>query len=90
MVHGLRYDHDCSANLLVAGMQLQDNMLEDSEALDTLHNVLQLLQAGADMQTVPEQVRPAAVLCISALLLSSHKCLQDMIILQHMHITYAM
>lgn len=41
MVHGLRYDHDCSANLLVAGMQLQDNMLEDSEAVDTLHNVLQ-------------------------------------------------
>ena len=56
-------------------MQLKDDMLEYPEALDNLHLniVLQLLQAGADVQAVTAQVRPAALLCISALLLSFQK-----------------
>ena len=50
-------------------------MLWYPEALDNLHLdiVWQLLQAGADVKAVAAQVRPAAMLCIYALLLASRK-----------------
>lgn len=68
-------------------MQLQEEMLGYEEALDNLHLdiVLQLLQAGADVEAVTAQVRPAAMICISAVSLSSHKRLGDMLILQHIY-----
>ena len=49
-------------------------MLWYEEALDNLHLhiVLQLLKGGADVKAVAAQVRPAALLCISALLPSGH------------------
>ena len=67
----------------LAGEYLQDDPLEYTQALDNLHLdiILQLLQAGADVQAVTAQVRPAAMLCISALVLSSHKLLEDMVVL---------
>ena len=67
-------------------LQLHDEMLGNEDALDNLHLdiVLQLLQAGADVQAVTAQVRPAAMLQICALLLSSHKLSEDMVLQQHM------
>ena len=58
-------------------MQLQEEMLGYGEALDNLHLdiVLQLLQAGADVQAITAQVKPAVMLCISAVSLSSHNSL---------------
>lgn len=75
MVPGLQKSRDCIANLLAAGMQCDDDMLDYEETLDNLHLdiVLQLMQAGADVQAVTAQVRPAALLCICALLPSSCK-----------------
>ena len=66
-------------------MELQAEPLEYTQALDNLHLdiVLQLLQAGADVQAETAQVRHAAMLRISVLLLASHKLLEDMIVLQH-------
>ena len=67
-------------------MQSKDDMLKYSEALDNLHMdiVLQLLQAGADVKAVAAEVRPAAMPCICALLLSHRKLFQDKVTLQHM------
>lgn len=53
-------------------MQWEDGSLEYIDALNNLHwdIVWQLLQAGGDVQAVTAQVRPAAMLCMCALLLS--------------------
>ena len=67
-------------------------MLWYQDALDNLHLdiVLQLLQVGADVQAVATaQVRPRAMLCISASLHCCHqattiKVFVIMVILQHM------
>lgn len=50
-------------------------MLEYEEAVDNLQLdvVLQLLTAGADVEAVTAQVRPAGMLWICAMLPSSHK-----------------
>ena len=75
MVPEFQNSHDCIANLLAAGMQCDDDILDYEEALDNLHLdiVLQLLQAGGDVKAVTAQVRPAALLFICALLPSSCK-----------------
>ena len=70
MVYGLQHNCDCSAILRAAGMQ--DELLDFGSIMwvhDSRHSdiVVQLLQAGADVQAVSAQVRPAATLCICAL-----------------------
>ena len=84
-IRWLQYDFNCIANLLDAGMQSKADMLKYSEALDNLHmDIVLQLQAGADVKAVAAQVRPAAMLCISAVLLSRRKLFQDKVLLQHM------
>ena len=61
-------------------------MLDYPEALDNLHPdiVLQMLQAGADVQAVTAQVRPAGMPCICALC----QVYEDMTIRPHMQLLH--